>query len=154
MREIIGDIWEYHKLGSPIVITTNGYVKQSGAAVMGRGVALEAARRYPEIQGHLGACIREYGNVPFYMSSWKILTLPVKHHWAEPADIDLILHSLRLLEAQVQFRLTARDRPIYMVRPGCGNGQLNWEKTVKPRIAPLLNDDYVIVERHANQRVH
>ncbi len=37
---------------------------------------------------------------------------------------------------------------VYLVRPGCGNGQLKWED-VKPLIAPILDDRFIVVERPA-----
>ena len=37
---------------------------------------------------------------------------------------------------------------VYMARPGCGNGQLKWED-VKPLIAPILDDRFIVVERPA-----
>jgi len=49
MQEITGDIWEQHKLGRWIVITTNGAIKNDGSCVMGRGVAKQAADKYPEL---------------------------------------------------------------------------------------------------------
>lgn len=49
MKEVYGDIWEYHKQGYWIVITTNGFVKKNGCAVMGRGVAKQAVTKYPSL---------------------------------------------------------------------------------------------------------
>ena len=46
MKEITGDIWDYHKQGHWIVITTNGTVKSNGEAVMGRGIALQARAKF------------------------------------------------------------------------------------------------------------
>jgi len=40
MKYIKDDIWKYHDRHTPIVITTNGYVKRNGECVMGRGIAL------------------------------------------------------------------------------------------------------------------
>ena len=44
-----------------ICLTTNGCVKANGEAVMGRGCAHTAARRWPEIPGHLGTLLRTCG---------------------------------------------------------------------------------------------
>ena len=60
MREAIGDLW---KLPCHIrCITTNGYVKPNGCAVMGRGCALEAKGKIPKIDSTLGTCIKKFGN--------------------------------------------------------------------------------------------
>ena len=65
MREIEGDIWDFHKAGFFIVIPTNGFIKNDGECVMGRGLAYEAKRRFPDLPLELGKRIREYGNVVF-----------------------------------------------------------------------------------------
>ena len=143
MLEIQGDIWEAHALGHWIVITTNGIVRKDGACVMGRGVARDAALRYPILPVLLGTLLTEHGNHVFRLGSYRIITFPVKHHWREPADLDLIRQSaIELLTGTVTL-----EPPIYMVRPGCGNGQLAWED-VRPVLAPLLDDRFVVVHPH------
>ena len=47
-----------------ICITTNGFVKKDGCAVMGRGCAQEAKNRYPNINKLLGIHINTKGNIP------------------------------------------------------------------------------------------
>jgi hypothetical protein len=49
MKEIAGELWDHHKAGVVIAITTNGYVKGNGACVMGRGCAKEARDSFPGI---------------------------------------------------------------------------------------------------------
>jgi hypothetical protein len=46
-REVKGDVWPLAAEVKPdtVAITTNGFVKRNGQAVMGKGCALEAARR-------------------------------------------------------------------------------------------------------------
>lgn len=43
-------------------ITTNGFIKANGEAVMGRGCALEAAQAFPNVPKLLGALITSKGN--------------------------------------------------------------------------------------------
>ena len=62
MREITGNIWDFYAQGKWIVITTNGNTKSNGEAIMGRGVALEAAQRLPELPQMLGQRLRAGGN--------------------------------------------------------------------------------------------
>jgi hypothetical protein len=145
MIEEFGDIWKMH--GSARVITTNGVVRKDGACVMGRGVALQAKERYPGIEFALGEIIRIKGNHVFTLMSEEgdtFFSFPVKHHWRDRADLDLIRRSAEeIMEAKF-----GRER-ILMPRPGCGNGGLTWEE-VKPVIAPILDDDFVVIAYQSN----
>ena len=137
-------------LGSPhgrqwVVITTNGIVRKDGACVMGRGVALQAAQRFPDLPFVLGAAIEVDGNHVHAFRDFRVFSFPVKQHWIEPADPDLIQQSARQL--WYAFWKMHLDK-VYLVRPGCGNGQLKWED-VKPLIAPILDDRFIVVERRA-----
>lgn len=144
MKEEFGDIWEKYDQGYWIVITTNGSVKKDGTAVMGRGIALQAKQRFPDIPLRLGRAISEDGNLPVFFPRYRVVTLPVKRVWSEKADLDLIYTSCLRLEQGVLavFKIKV---PIYTVRPGCGNGGLKWED-VKPVIS-FLSDDFVVIER-------
>lgn len=86
MREIAGNLWKYYFPGSVVCITTNGFVKKNGLAVMGRGCALEAARRIPALPSLLGKHIELHGNVPTWLVPDRLVSFPVKHNWYEEAD--------------------------------------------------------------------
>jgi len=148
MLEAFGDFWI--EPGDVHVITTNGTVKANGRCVMGRGVAKQAKVRFPGIDKELGRQLIKDGNRVHPLGLWalangrvyNIYSFPVKHNWWEKADLDLIARSCEELTAIVP---TDFDR-IVMVRPGCGNGQLDWEE-VKPILASYLNNRFMIVER-------
>jgi hypothetical protein len=143
MKEIAGNIWDFYDKGEWVCITTNGTVKQNGECVMGRGVALEAKNRFIGLALSLGNYITEFGNIPIIFHQFRLITLPVKHNWYEKADIDLIKISCDSLRGD----LSALElEKIYLVRPGCGNGQLKWAD-VKPEIEKILDDRFIIVER-------
>jgi hypothetical protein len=141
MREVSGDLWWYHNRGEWIVVTTNGFVKNNGEAVMGRGCARQAARRFPELLKRLGSKLKEYGNHVHAFEDLRIITFPTKHVWYEKSDPDLIVSSAKELH-----KLTRRLglRRVYLPRPGCSNGKLNW-KDVKPLIS-WLPDKFVVVQ--------
>ncbi len=106
------------------VVTTNGFVKKNGQAVMGRGIARQASHAFPNIALQLGDAITVLGNVPHYLVDG-LVTLPVKHHWIETADEELIRRSTIALGKH------ALDQKIDLVRfpkPGCGNGNLDWNE--------------------------
>jgi len=79
MKEVVGDIWDFHAKGNWIVITTNGTVKSNGEAVMGRGVTLQAKQRFPNLSHELGKLILR--NTPTSVISivdYRLFSFPVK----------------------------------------------------------------------------
>lgn len=141
MLEAFGDIWDWHADGVWVAITTNSDIRRDGACVMGRGVALEAKTRYPQLPYQISAGLRHGGNHVQVFPEYRLITLPVKRHWYEQADIELIRQSATELAAS-SFEIN-----VALVRPGCGNGGLKWDD-VKPVIADVLSDDrFIVVER-------
>jgi len=145
MIEQYGNIWALK--GNAICVTTNGFVKKNGEAVMGRGIAKEANEYYPGLSKTLGGFIKLYGNhvFPLYFdgqSDQIILSFPVKHNWFETADMELIRRSCQELMEYVD--KTSPIKRALLPRPGCGNGRLRWED-VKKEIEPLLDDRISVV---------
>ncbi len=148
MKELTGDLWEVE--ADARVITTNGLVKKDGRAVMGRGVAKQAAERYPWLPEWLGLSLRVIGNhvrmfLPNEGNATYLIMFPVKHNWWETANLDLIKRSAEELVTLIDGQFS-KGVTIVLSRPGCGNGGLRWED-VKPVIEPLLDDRFVVVER-------
>lgn len=139
MDELHGNIWHYHDRGDFIAITTNGDVNARGECVMGRGVALQAKMRYRKLPRIVGEDLRRWGNHVRNYQQYRLFTFPVKHHWHEKADLDLIVRSC------VELSESSFGIHVYLTRPGCGNGGLDW-KVVKPAIDGLLDDRFTIVD--------
>ena len=139
MKEIHGNIWEYR--GSAVVaITTNGQVGRSGRAVMGRGVAAQAARLFPDLARRLGRMIGEGGNHVHYLGG-NIVSFPVEHSPFQVPDLRLIQRSARELAALADERgWTA----IVVPRPGCGGGGLSWGE-VRPILEPCFDDRFTVI---------
>lgn len=145
MKEINGDIWEADL--NLICVTTNGMVDTKGKAIMGKGIAKQAADRCPRIKEVIGSHILHFGNTPRLYRNYPLLkeryiiTLPTKNHWRDCSDINLIEKSitavLKIVDDNPNFRR------IGMTRPGCGNGGLNWN-IVKSFIKPLLDDRFIV----------
>ena len=142
MKEIKGNIWDYYDKGNWIVITTNGTVKVNGEAVMGRGVALQAKQKFPSLPGELGKTLKMAGNQLHTFPHYRIITYPVKHRWEEKASPFLINQGAYQLSMYAD---SLRLDLVYMVRPGCGNGGLDW-KNVKPILEKYLDDRFIIVQ--------
>jgi hypothetical protein len=146
MKNIVGNLWNY--AGDPkfiLCITVNGFVKKNGEAVMGRGCALEAAQRYPQLPKELGAFIQKNGNVcstNYYPETKQtILTFPVKHNWWEKADLELIKRSTETLRLAATSWLS--DSIFILPKPGCKNGGLDWSE-VEPIVSTLPDNVWCI----------
>ena len=136
MKVLVGDIWKVQTDFRGV--TTNGFVTRAGNAVMGRGVALQAKRRFPGIERQLGKAITGGGN-RVHMLDPCLFSFPVKHNWWQRADPDLIHRSVGELK-ELADRLP--DRSFAIPLPGTGNGGLKPEE-----VWPLLQDlpDNVVV---------
>lgn len=144
MKEVFGNIWKYKT--DILCITTNGFVKNDHNAVMGRGVAFQAKQLYPELSKILGHSIFMYGNHVHQLGTHRfgdhliwIYSFPVKHNWWEIADPELIRRSCRELKKVVKNTLTL------LPRPGCNNGKLSWEHTVRCILEEELPEDNFLV---------
>lgn len=134
------NIWKFHKK-YPIVITTNGFVKNNGECVMGRGVALEAKNKFSKLPFELGEYINKFGNKVFHFQKYNLFTFPTKHNWWENSDIQLIEKSCKELK---EFKENMNIDKIFLPKVGCGNGKLNWDD-VKLILEKHFNDTYYIV---------
>lgn len=147
MTEVTGDLWTFP--ANIRVITTNGFVKKNGEAVMGRGCALQATKKFPGIAFTLGYKLKSSGNRvhvlktgSFENPSEVLVSFPVKHKWFEKADPALIEKSAKELRSVVSnYKHTVK---VVLPRPGCGNGQLKWED-VRLILAPILDDRFYVI---------
>lgn len=140
MLEEYGNFWEI--MADYRCITTNGILRKNGNAIMGKGIALEARRRCPDLEITLGKLIKMYGNHVFRLGNG-LISFPTKWHWREDSDIELIKRS-----AQELVFLLKNDpaKRVLLTRPGCGSGNLHWSG-VKPFIQNILSDNkFVIID--------
>jgi hypothetical protein len=121
------DIWDLHTGSAWIVIPTNGVIKKNGDAVMGKGLAAQAAKRFPPrvvpavraqrgfipewedpgLAAALGERLRlaklSYPdepykwNKPFRFDDYRIFTFPTKFDYRQPSDLNLIEESAKRL---------------------------------------------------------
>lgn len=101
--------------------------------VMGKGVALECKKRYPEMFLYYQELCDEkkldIGNLCLWkdVDKW-ILLFPTKKHWRNPSKLEYIEAGLKKFVASY-YKMGIES--IAFPRLGCGNGQLKW-KDVKP----------------------
>jgi hypothetical protein len=152
MQQQLGNILELAK-NEILCFTTNGntkIVKDKVHAVMGKGIAKEIADAFPHIPEQLGECLADTCNhvycmgVDVYKDNMYILySFPTKLNWWEKSSFDLIEQSCKELVKAVK---AESANYIYIPRPGCGNGGLNWED-VKPILEKYLDDRFIIVSK-------
>ena len=142
MIEVKGDLFEQEC--DALVITTNGTVRKDGACVMGRGVALQAKQKWPGVEYELGRLIGRNGNIVQVIAKGQLaplVALPVKHHWHQKADLDLIRRSCMALALMAR---TQGWQKVVLPRPGCGNGSLDW-RDVRIVVEYILHEDRFVV---------
>ena len=143
MHETVGDIWDYGNTGV-IVITTNGSLTCDGRAILGRGVAKQAALRFPGLGDKLGRLITEQGNHVFDLGCG-IVSFPVEETaWSHP-DLRIIARSA---EELVMLADRSGWHQIVVPRPGCGGGGLLW-KEVKPLLEFCLDHRFLVINNAA-----
>lgn len=167
MQEIRGNLWNPPIKFDAICITTNGFVKTNGEAVMGRGCAKEAASKYPGLSKLLGDQILKSGNQVYVFErlSFKLISFPVKcveaiclpdksnvvKHmqskfmpgntvpgWACKADNKIICKSAQEL---VRIVNACNLKSIILPRPGCGAGELEWN-CIRKLLSSVLDDRF------------
>lgn len=142
MLETVGDIWEYTSSAAVVVITTNGSTTPDGRAIFGRGVANQAANRFPKITEKLGRLLMEQGNHVFDLNNG-IVTFPVEETaWSQP-DLRIISRSAQ--ELRILADLYRWER-IIVPRPGCGGGGLAWHD-VRPLLAQHFDERFIVISK-------
>lgn len=109
--------------------------------VMGKGIAAEFKRRYPEMFARYREfCDRgelDIGKLYLYRTPNKwILNFPTKKHWRNPSTFEYIEIGLRkFAETYAQRGITSISFP----QLGCGNGGLPWDD-VRPKMHEILQE--------------
>lgn len=147
-----GNMWDAFSLTDWFLITTNPVRRMDGAVVMGRGIAKEAATRFPKLPYHFGECldvadrfhsVPRVGTIGRYPNDTGRLTkigfFMVKDHWAEAAKLSIIQESVDILVKDAWAEV--HDR-IDLNFPGIGNGKLKRED-VLPILEALPNNVHV-----------
>jgi len=140
MKEVMGNLWDYHDQGLVVVITTGGLVDRQGRALMPRGCARQARERFPGVAKRLGQWIKAQGNHVYELEP-RLVSFPVENSPYECPDLRLIERSGQELQQ------LANDRgwtQIVVPRPGCGGGGLDW-RDVRPRLAKWLDDRFLLI---------
>lgn len=116
--------------------------------VMGKGVALQFAKKFPEMLAAYKRACKAGAVLPGRMHIFErgemfqpryIINFPTKRHWRSPSRIEDIETGLRGLVQDIE-RLHIRS--IALPPLGCGNGGLDWNDVfprIKAALEPLKN---------------
>jgi len=110
--------------------------------VMGKGVALEFKRLFPEMYVQYRALCESgqfrVGQLWLYKTPQKwVLNFPTKEHWRAPSRLEYIEAGLQKF---VQVYSDWGIHSIAFPALGCGNGQLNFETQVRPLMERYLKN--------------
>lgn len=151
MNEVKGNFWDVILTGYDAgCILTNGVVKNNGSAVMGAGIAKQAANIFDDLPLRLGRKLKADGNIVNRLMScthnksgitWEMYSFPTKSNWQYNSSISLIVKSCRELMAIIDEK---EYQKVLLPRPGCGNGGLDWDD-VKQNISSILDDRVDII---------
>ena len=151
MKEIEGNLFDYRGNGNILVIPTNGQYKYGPqVAIMGAGVAKQAAMIWPTLPHMLGRELARHGNVVHRISLKSALgdelvwTFPTKDNWAENSKLHLIEKSAEALARHLDEMTEAHM--VYLPRVGCGLGKLKWED-VKQILEKYFDARFTVIER-------
>jgi O-acetyl-ADP-ribose deacetylase (regulator of RNase III) len=111
--------------------------------VMGKGIALQFAKKFPEMAETYRQACKTGGVRPGHMHVYErndmlnpryIINFPTKRHWRSPSRMEDIETGLASLVEEIRKR---GIRSIAVPPLGCGNGGLDWRE-VQPRIERAL----------------
>ena len=140
-----GDLWELRsQTGGWVVITTNTTLRRDGSAVMGAGLAKDAADRYPALDVRLGKHIKMFHD-KLYIER-PLICLPTKRDWRNDSRLIWIERGCHeLADLGRVLKDVGNIEPIYLPKLGCGLGGLNWEREVRPVMDAILDDNRFIL---------
>lgn len=139
MNYVVGNLFE-----SPAKVLVNTV---NTVGVMGKGIAKEFKRIYPEMfrqyQALCEARLFDVGQLWLYKTPHKwILNFPTKRHWRQPSKVEYIEAGLKkFVETYSEKGITSIAFPML----GCGNGELDWETQVRPLMESYLKNELVDV---------
>jgi O-acetyl-ADP-ribose deacetylase (regulator of RNase III) len=122
--------------------------------VMGKGVAAEFKRRYPEMfmryRQFCQSGAIDIGKLYLYRTPDKwVLNFPTKKLWRQPSKIEYVKAGLE------KFICTYTEQGITSIsfpELGCGNGGLNWSREVRPMMEHYLKGLPIPVYVHLTPR--
>lgn len=119
--------------------------------VMGKGLALEFKRRYPDVhQFYVDACKDgeiSPGCIAVYALKKRpdrmICLFPTKYHWRDKSTVLMVD---KAFQSFVHYAPQIKIKTVAFPKVGCGLGGLNFEHQVRPLFEKYFSDDTFEVE--------
>lgn len=139
LKEIKGNVWDVLNYTTSVCILTNNTVLENGNNIMGAGIAKEAKTRNPGLEKVCGnAILNHYYSLGYdSISGAEMLRFPTKDKVWEDSELEIIVESLIRLK---EYCTSNPNKKVYLPRPGCGCGRLDWEEDVKPLCEHYLGE--------------
>ncbi len=137
---ISGDLWDHHRNGAVVAITTGGLLRNDGSCPMPSGCARQAADRFPSLPYTLGEQIKSFGMHVFDLGN-RVISFPVENSPFENPELRIIEQSCHELVELVNYKQWER---VVVPRPGCGGGGLFWNE-VEPILKKYLDARFCII---------
>lgn len=137
IKEIKCNVWSKLNSNTAVCILTNETIYKD-ENVMGGGIAKEAACRNFNLKSICAKAIRENNfSLGRDVSGAEMLRFSTKDNVWENSKLHVIENSLNLLR---NYCNVYPNKLVYLPRPGCGLGGLDWETQVKPLCEKYLDD--------------
>lgn len=129
---VIGNMWDSYddiiQDDGRFLVTTNSYINKDGNLAMGKGIAGEAAQRFPDLRAQAGHFVRyrcghlgEYGVILQPHNIMPVGLFQTKAHFKYPSMMELVENSARILAVYAE---NTRARRFHVNFPGIGYGGL------------------------------
>lgn len=113
--------------------------------VMGKGLALEFKKKYPDMFSVYRKCCKEetlrIGQIIFYQLKEKpskiICLFPTKYHWRERSKLSTIEIGMKLF---LEYAPKMKIKTVAFPQLGCGLGGLNFKMQVQPLMEKYLRE--------------
>lgn len=154
MRRTRGNIWTFHRTHWVLVPTNVGFNLKEFEAIMGRGLALDAKRRFPDLPKWYGdVCMRQRKKTMFVLNHpHRLVLMPTKpFNEREPWNSWNCKSTIEFVEKQVAYlaqqNLDFWELPITLPLVGCGEGGLLAEDVMPVLERHLTSDLFLLVQR-------
>lgn len=134
MKYDYGDMWNAYNEADLFCITTSASLNRQKHLIMGKGIAAEAKKRFPDLPQRWGPCAKfnpTYGLIA--LPDTKLAAFQTKLTWDANAQPQLIAQSVAAL---VEWCKAHPNAAVQLPYPGIGYGGLS-EREVFPLLAPL-----------------